>query len=156
MELYTLLMHFSGMLAMLIPHTLQNGNMNRILKILYGLNKQVTNEQHAKTIGEMLLVESVATRLDDESKKHFFCFMKSIVKGEFKENLFNCILSSQQDRVLEFSRLVIFRVVDDGLEKADLNLGMRSKELFLLPTSQACWPEWVAQSYQRKPEMASV
>jgi hypothetical protein len=155
-EMYPLLVHFSGMLGILIPKALQNGTMSRILKILHELNKQIVVEQHAKMIGEMLLVESVAVRLDDESKRHFFGFVRNLVKGEFKENLFNCILRSQQDRVLEFSRLVVFRTVDDALEKVDLNLNLKSKELFLLPNTQKCWPEWVEQSYRNKPETASI
>jgi hypothetical protein len=81
------------MLAILIPQTLQNGVMNGILKILHRLNKQIAAEQHAKIIGEILLVESVAVRLDNESKKNFFGLVRSLVKGEFKEKLFNYILS---------------------------------------------------------------
>jgi hypothetical protein len=34
--------------------------------------------------------------------------------------------------MLEFSKLVVFRVDDDLLEKVDLNLNMKSKELFLM------------------------
>lgn len=66
------------------------------------------------------------------------------------------MLSSQVDRTLDFRKLVVFRVVDDILEKVDLNINTRSHEMFLMPSATRCWPDWVEQGYQGKNTAAQV
>lgn len=144
------------MLALLIPQLLQNNLITRLLKVLHSLTQRNAECSGTAVIGELLLVESVAVRLEDESRKGFCSFLKEIVKDERRQTLYNAVLNTGQDRLLDFSKLVIIRVVDDSLEKVDLNFNARSRTFFLLPSSAKCWPEWVEQSYQAKPPPAQI
>lgn len=80
-ELYGILAFFSGALALLVPQVLQNGMMTRVLKILHNLNQKGVEASGTRVLGELLLVESVSARLEEESKKAFWAFLKGITKG---------------------------------------------------------------------------
>jgi len=80
-ELYGILAFFSGALALLVPQVLQNGMMTKVLKILHNLNQKGVEASGTRVLGELLLVESVSARLEEESKKAFWAFLKGITKG---------------------------------------------------------------------------
>lgn len=82
-------------------------------------------------------------KLNEESRRMFGESLKKMTKGKPKENLYNIALSTANERVLEFSKIVIFRLADDVLEKADLSVNMKKREMVLLPSNKKCWPAWV-------------
>lgn len=122
-EQYNILVYFNGMLSFLVPSLLRNGQMIKILRVLAKtVGRELDIKSDARALTEMMFVEAVARRLDEESLKGFMEFIRKICKKKLPVHLGNLNNLMNSEKIICLDNISILRFSEDSLDKADLKI----------------------------------